>query len=625
MITTGERPMSLRLMLLAGAALLPSLASAQTYNRMITFGDSLSDNGNLFAVAGTPPSPYFQGRFSNGKVWAEYLNGSMLTVGPSILGIGPTPGTLPTTSNLNFAFGGSRTDATTAVPPGTVSQINNYIALGGKFRAGDLVTLWAGANDIFQATPTQAAVSAAATTAGVNIGNQIRTLAAAGAPTILVMNLPDLGASPSYIANGPLGVQLGSFASSTFNSTWAASVAAAAAANPNTNIIQVPVDQFLNAVISSPGAFGFANVTSQCIQTAACVTGSLATQNTYLFWDSVHPTTAGHALISSYAQEYLFAPTRAAGMASLGDVGFWSRRQGMSDMMDRVQGANPVAGKPDFFISAIGESGTRNNTISSAGFVGNTLATIGGSSTYGAGGLRFGGFAKLGDSWVAGFGISATTGEGKSGNISFTPTAFAADLAARWNGGPTFVNLGLGVQMTHYSDIERKTLVAGLVDKSSTDGLGFSAVAEAGYRFALGSFALVPKARLSYVNAQVNAFNESGIVAPIAFASRTVDGIAAGGELRLEAKLADNATAHALVGYESFLYSSAGSLGGKLINNTAQPFAVNLKDPVGAGLLLGVGADARFGSWTAGANYRATIGERSQVTHRGQITVGASF
>ena len=617
--------MKLRMMLLAGAALLPSLASAQTYNRMITFGDSLSDNGNLFTVAGTPPAPYFQGHFSNGKVWAEYLNGTMIKAGPTILGIGPNPATLPTTSNLNFAFGGSRTDAAVAVPPGTVSQINNYIALGGKFRAGDLVSLWAGANDIFQAPATQAGAGAAATAAGVNVGNQIRTLAAAGAPTILTMNLPDLGTAPSYLANGPLAVQLGSFASGTFNATWAASVAAAAAANPNTNVIQVPVDQLLNAVVASPGAFGFSNVTSQCIQTAACITGTLATQNSYLFWDSVHPTTAGHALISAYAQEYLFAPTRAAGMAALGDVGFWSRRQGMADMMDRTQAAAPAAGKPDFFVSAIGEAGTRNNTLLAAGFTGNTLVATGGSSSYGMGGLRFGGFARLNDSWIAGFGLSATTGEGKSGNVSFTPVAFAADLTARWTSGPTFVNLGLGVQMNHFSDIERKTLVAGLVDKSSTSGMAYSAVAEAGYRIDMGSLAFVPKARLSYVNAQVDTFSETGIVAPIHFAARTVDGIAGGGELRVEGKLAANATAHALVGYETFLYSSAGALGGTLLNNTAKPFSVRMKDPVGAGLLLGLGLDARFGGWTAGATYRASIGEKSQVTHRGQISVGASF
>lgn len=40
--------MNLRLLLLAGAALLPSLASAQTFNRIVVFGDSLSDNGDPY-------------------------------------------------------------------------------------------------------------------------------------------------------------------------------------------------------------------------------------------------------------------------------------------------------------------------------------------------------------------------------------------------------------------------------------------------------------------------------------------------------------------------------------------------------------------------------------------------
>ncbi|MDY6992457.1 MAG: SGNH/GDSL hydrolase family protein, partial [Pseudomonadota bacterium] len=38
------------------------------------FGDSLSDKGNLFELTGLPPDPpYFNGRFSNGLLWSEYL------------------------------------------------------------------------------------------------------------------------------------------------------------------------------------------------------------------------------------------------------------------------------------------------------------------------------------------------------------------------------------------------------------------------------------------------------------------------------------------------------------------------------------------------------------------------
>ena len=43
------------------------------FTSQFTFGDSLSDNGNLFAFTfGTqPPPPYVGGRFSNGLVFPE--------------------------------------------------------------------------------------------------------------------------------------------------------------------------------------------------------------------------------------------------------------------------------------------------------------------------------------------------------------------------------------------------------------------------------------------------------------------------------------------------------------------------------------------------------------------------
>lgn len=58
-------------------------AGAQTYNRLVVFGDSLSDNGNLFAAtAGTQPpaAVYWQGRSRTGRCspncWASMPVGS---------------------------------------------------------------------------------------------------------------------------------------------------------------------------------------------------------------------------------------------------------------------------------------------------------------------------------------------------------------------------------------------------------------------------------------------------------------------------------------------------------------------------------------------------------------------
>ncbi len=47
--------------------------AGQSVSQVVVVGDSFSDNGNLYARTGGPPAPYWQGRISNGPVWAEYL------------------------------------------------------------------------------------------------------------------------------------------------------------------------------------------------------------------------------------------------------------------------------------------------------------------------------------------------------------------------------------------------------------------------------------------------------------------------------------------------------------------------------------------------------------------------
>ena len=73
------------------------MASATPLNKIVVFGDSLSDNGNLYEYLKhqLPLSPpYFEGRFTNGPVWIEDLIESYY----------------PTNSNdhlLDYAYGGA--------------------------------------------------------------------------------------------------------------------------------------------------------------------------------------------------------------------------------------------------------------------------------------------------------------------------------------------------------------------------------------------------------------------------------------------------------------------------------------------------------------------------------------
>src|SRR5437588_8056906 len=100
---------TLMAILLAIAFSASPAANADKYRRLVVFGDSLSDNGNLFALTGFPPAPYYMGRFSNGPVWVEDL-AQYLDV--------PLD---------DYAFGGANTDATNINGPfpGILAQIGN--------------------------------------------------------------------------------------------------------------------------------------------------------------------------------------------------------------------------------------------------------------------------------------------------------------------------------------------------------------------------------------------------------------------------------------------------------------------------------------------------------------------
>ena len=90
---------------LFGAALMATPAQAQKYDKIVVFGDSLSDNGNLALFGAAPPPPYSDGRFSNGDVWVQQLGFGELNSFGNVNG------------STDFAFGGAET-GTQTLPPG---------------------------------------------------------------------------------------------------------------------------------------------------------------------------------------------------------------------------------------------------------------------------------------------------------------------------------------------------------------------------------------------------------------------------------------------------------------------------------------------------------------------------
>src|SRR5438876_800695 len=162
--------------------------------RLVVFGDSLSDDGNTFAVAGVPGIPYFDGRYSNGPNWVDYFFGIAyhFNVGISL----PTPWLKdPTNSDDNatdFAVGGSTSRDSNVLNeafPKFPDQIMAYPGhLGSNNPADDLCVIWIGANDFAAGIKPPETVA--------NIKGAIENLSTFGAKNFVVVTIPDLALTP---------------------------------------------------------------------------------------------------------------------------------------------------------------------------------------------------------------------------------------------------------------------------------------------------------------------------------------------------------------------------------------------------------------------------------------------
>ncbi|MBV1704376.1 MAG: autotransporter domain-containing protein [Hyphomicrobiales bacterium] len=594
-------------------------ARAQNYgagsDRVVSFGDSLTDNGNLFiADGGTyPPSPPYNQRFTNVITFAEILNGPMSGF------FAP----LSNTANVNFAFGGARTTTTGTtppqpappLPPSSQTQIGAYLLGGGQFTPSTVVTYWIGANNIFQGTAFAAGNPATAVAymtavdqaAAADVQTQLGQIGAAGAKTVLVYNLPDFGSLPNYTALGPQAIALASYSTTTYNSLLSQAVGAAAAANRGTNYVQVDVNSAFAAVIANPSAYGFSNVTAACVTTPACVTGTLAQQDQYLFWDPVHPTYAGHQLLATLTFMYLDASSLSAGVGGLARSGFDAERGLALGALDEQRRAAPRLGITDFRVAAIGMTDRIDPALPATG-VGASAVPSEITTSSSLVGLELSAMRGLTTQWSAFYGLEALGGSMSSGFVSSDQLTFGGHVGAVWRDGPAFVNATLGASYDAYPHYKRTSLLAANVLTADVGAQSFSAAAEFGYDFGLGGVTATPMLRLAALTTHVDGFTETGGFAGLRYGGQTLTGLAATPELEIARRFAGGDLRFD-AGYEALVAKSNGPPSAQFVNNTAGAFSVATPDLSSPGLQLGAGADfAVGGSWTASADYRASVG-----------------
>jgi phospholipase/lecithinase/hemolysin len=258
-------------------------AYAATFSDVVVFGDSLSDNGNVFAIssslgAPTPPSPpYFDGRFSNGPVAVETIAANY---GVPL---------------LDFAYGGATTglgdegDGGNVVQrvllPGLTSQFLAAQSTIAPIASSSLFIVWGGPDDLDAPTPGQTSPVTIANTAATNIINIVKGIQALGGTQILVPGAPALGLAPDYSSNPAIAAAANLFAA-TFNADLISGL-------PN-GATYVDTFNLLENIAANGSAYGFTNTTDSCL-TATTVCSN---PNQYLFWDGQHPTEAGQLILA---------------------------------------------------------------------------------------------------------------------------------------------------------------------------------------------------------------------------------------------------------------------------------------------------------------------------------------
>ncbi len=249
-------------------------ATADPFDEVVVFGDSLSDDGNLVLIDEQPepdPSVYYMGRFSNGPVWVEYL------VEPERLNA----------PLINRAFGGAQSEGLT--PPGLIEQVIGHISLANPPLSPDtLFIIWIGGNDyLYGDRDLQSTLD--------NINEAMEHLVSFGGMHLLVLNLPDLGAIPA-IAGSPEAVQATQF-TINFNAALEGAADDFRAENPDIGLYTFDVYSFFVAIRDDPQSFGFRNVDrpSPNFDVPGDFDGA-----GHLFWDDLHPTTQAHALLADH-------------------------------------------------------------------------------------------------------------------------------------------------------------------------------------------------------------------------------------------------------------------------------------------------------------------------------------
>ena len=526
-------------------------ASAQNFNQAIIFGDSSVDAGAYKGLA----SP--GGGAAYNALWpaAVAAGAGKPTNSPSLMnsealaamfGLTAAPATqpgIPGEGGTNYATSGARADLVNGPASGLfnaavpmTTQIQNYLAsVGGKANSSALYLISGGGNDVAFALDQSRSIAqfpifpVGSAAADAYLVSQAQTLAGT------IVQLKEAGARyiivPGLNFSFPMGGGAGNAAARAdrllFTETLWSSLAAA-----GVNFIPADFNAARVAIAANPSAFGFEFIDTAlghtaCTQPAGITSAwallcsadpsapsTLATPNaqqTRLFADDQHLSTAGQKIQADYYYSLIVAPSQVSFLA---ESAVKARSRAILAMQNQIDASQGAARGP------LGVNAWITGDISHLGMdnyhgfpddPATPLALLAG--------LDF----RIDRSLIVGGVVSTNTQRSSFSTAGdFTHDEIAASLYLAYARGPLW-----GKVIGTYSHIDyavNRDVPIGITlqaNNGHTNGSNLSLAAEGGYKFTTGPFSHGPVAGIVLQRVDVDDFVESGSFTSLGFDSQT--------------------------------------------------------------------------------------------------------
>lgn len=311
--------------------------STENINRIVYFGDSQTDGGNLFELTSrlfTQAFPLaefgYTENVTNGQNYAEVTTDQLDVEifnlgfgGASTLGRSPLSEAIDPALSTPFIID-NPDPADLAFDSSFSGQVERYLAsVANGAPEGDAVSIYIGLNDFNNFVPTDPAniVAEATAFAGAVIQQILGSAAAmvqAGAGTVILNTLPLPSFFPTFKFASPVVQASGDLVISAFNDALAANSAALAQLGADVRIVDL--EAISAEIAADPGTFGFQTVAEQLyfgtaadpiilddgspfFQSNDAVEGLELDQ--FAFIDLFHPTEATHQIHGMFSAETL--------------------------------------------------------------------------------------------------------------------------------------------------------------------------------------------------------------------------------------------------------------------------------------------------------------------------------